>query len=102
MRVFHSRLKRWKMEQMMRSIALHVREADHGPSTTANLHETAFDDIGGAQLLPQVSGQAEEGQPFRQIRLQLSHHAGIRRAPALAESARAAAWAWNQSHRCLK
>src|SRR5271157_6291125 len=28
--------------------ALHVDEADHGPSSPAHLHEAAFDDVGGA------------------------------------------------------
>jgi hypothetical protein len=64
-------LKRWKDGVDDAIHALRVHEADHGPSTTANLRETAFDDIGGAQLLPQVSGEAEEGQLFRQIRFQL-------------------------------
>jgi hypothetical protein len=44
--------------------ALHVHEADHGPSTTAYFHETTLHEVGAAQLLPQVSGEAEEGQPF--------------------------------------
>src|SRR5271166_5686254 len=68
--------------------ALHVDEADHGPSAASNFHKTAFDNVGGAQLLPQMSGEPKERQQLRQIGLQLSHHAGIRRAPALAESAR--------------
>ncbi len=66
--------------------APHVHEAEHGPLATANFHETALNEVGGAQLLPQVSGEAEEGQQLRQIRFQLPHHAGIRRAPALAEA----------------
>src|SRR5437660_3256186 len=40
--------------------ALHVDEADHGPGSSAYFHETAFNDIGGAHLLPQVPGQGEE------------------------------------------
>ena len=50
--------------------ALHVDEADHGPGSAAYFHETAFDDVGGAHLLPQVPGQGEERQQFRQIALQ--------------------------------
>ena len=32
--------------------AVHVDEADHGPGAAADFDETAFDDVGGAQLAP--------------------------------------------------
>jgi len=35
----------------------HVDETHHGPGSSANLHEAAFDDVGGTHLLPQVPGQ---------------------------------------------
>src|SRR6202142_3727317 len=42
-----------------------VDEADHGPGSSSYFHETAFDDIGGAHLLPQVPRQGKERQQFR-------------------------------------
>ncbi len=42
--------------------ALHVYEADHGPSTAPYFQETALNDVGGAQLSPQAAGEAEERQ----------------------------------------
>jgi hypothetical protein len=36
---------------------LHIDEAGHGPGTTADFDETSFDDVGGAQLAPQVLGK---------------------------------------------
>src|SRR5579864_734041 len=59
--------------------ALHVDEADHGPSSAANFHEAAFDDIGGAHLLPQVAGQGEEREQFRQVALQAPEHGPVLR-----------------------
>ena len=44
---------------------LHVNEADHGAGATANFDETAFDDVGGAQLAPQVFGETVNGQQLR-------------------------------------
>ena len=40
--------------------ALHVDKADHGPGAAADLHEAALDDVGGAQLPPQVSRELEK------------------------------------------
>ena len=40
--------------------ALHVDEANHGPRSPADLHEAALDDVGGAQLPPQVSRELEK------------------------------------------
>jgi len=44
---------------------LHVDEADHGAGAAANFDETAFDDVGGAQLAPQMFGETVEGQQLR-------------------------------------
>ncbi len=46
---------------------LHVDEADHGPGSAADFDETALDDVGGAQLAPQVFGKSEESQQLWQI-----------------------------------
>jgi hypothetical protein len=37
---------------------LHVDEADHEPGAAADSNETALDDIGGAQLAPQMAGES--------------------------------------------
>ena len=42
--------------------ALHVHKADHGASAPPHFDEAAFDDVGGAQLSPQLSREAEERQ----------------------------------------
>src|SRR5207237_1898062 len=45
--------------------ALHARgvyKADHGSRPPAHFHEAALDDIGGAQLPPEMAGEAVEGQ----------------------------------------
>ncbi len=60
----------------MRSTDSHINEADHGPGAASDFDETAFDDVGGAQLAPEVFGKHEEGQQFGQIALQLFHHDG--------------------------
>src|SRR5581483_2145157 len=62
--------------------ALDVDEADHGPGATAYLHKAALDNVGGAQLAPQVRGKSEEGKQFGQIRRQAPDHAGVSLAPA--------------------
>src|SRR3954462_4255432 len=56
-----------------------VDEADHGPCSSPDFDETAFDDVGGTQLAPQVYWKAVEGQQLGQIALQLAHHAGVER-----------------------
>lgn len=61
--------------------AMHVDKAHHGTSAAAHLHKAALDDIGGAQLPPYLSGNAEESQQLRQIGLQLAHDVGIVLAP---------------------
>jgi len=67
---------------------LHVDEADHGPGFSPDFDETAFDDVGGAQLAPQVLGESEEGQQLGQVAFQLLDHGGIFAAPAPTEGAR--------------
>lgn len=53
--------------------ALDVDEADHGSGAASHLHEASLDDVGGAQLSPQVPGKAEEGKQLRQVSLQSLH-----------------------------
>jgi len=48
---------------------LHIDEADHGAGSSADFDETAFDDIGGAQLAPQMLGKTVKGQQFSQVAL---------------------------------
>ena len=67
---------------------LHVDEADHGPGSSPDFDETAFDDVSGAQLAPQVFGEAEEGQQFGQVALQLLDDGRIFVSPVSAEGAR--------------
>ena len=45
--------------------ALHVDKAYPGSGSPAHLREAVLDDIGGAQLPPQMTGQTEEGQQHR-------------------------------------
>src|SRR5581483_7996207 len=40
--------------------AVYVHKAHHGPGTPPYLDKAALDDVGGAQLPPQVPGEAEE------------------------------------------
>jgi len=61
---------------------LHVDEADHGPCSAAHFDEAALDDVGGAQLVPQMLGETEEGQQFREVALQLLDHGGIFASPS--------------------
>jgi len=68
--------------------ALHIDEADHGPSAAAHRHEAALDHIGSAQPAPQVPGQSEGRQQFGQIALQASHHAAIVPLPARPKAAK--------------
>jgi hypothetical protein len=42
----------------------HIDGADHGPGAASHLHEAALDDLGGAQLAPQVAREAEEREQF--------------------------------------
>lgn len=65
----------------------YVDEADHGPGTASYFHEAAFDDMGGAHLLPQVSGQGKERQQFRQVACQAPHHGPVLPRPARPEAA---------------
>lgn len=44
---------------------LYVDEADHGAGSSPDFDEAAFDDLGGAQLAPQVFGKTKEGQQLR-------------------------------------
>jgi len=44
---------------------LHVDQADHGPGAAANFDQTAFDDIGGAQLAPQMPGESGRRRAVR-------------------------------------
>src|SRR5579875_2174257 len=67
---------------------LHVDEANHGPGSSTHFDEAAFNDVGGAQLAPQVLGKMVEDQQVGQIAFQLPHHGGIFPAPAAAEGAR--------------
>ena len=39
----------------------HVYKADHRPRPPSHLHETTLNDIGGAQLLPEMFRETEEG-----------------------------------------
>ena len=48
---------------------LHVDEADHGAGSSAHFDEAALDDVGGAQLAPQVLWESEKRQQFSQIAL---------------------------------
>ena len=57
--------------------ALYIDKADHGPGSPPDFHKAAFDDVGGAQLTPQVFGKAEEAQQLGQIALQLPYHRRI-------------------------
>src|SRR6266536_2113864 len=66
--------------------ALFVDKADHRPGASAHLHKAAFDHIGGAQLSPEVAGEAEKAQQLRQIFLQLPQHRGIAHLPMALEN----------------
>ena len=67
--------------------AFDVDEADHGPSAATHFHEAALDHIGGAQFAPQVPGEGEERQQFRQVVPQPLHHPRVEALPAGAEAA---------------
>ena len=47
--------------------ALHIDEANHGSGAAPDLDEAPLDHVGGAQLPPQVSGELEEAEQFRQV-----------------------------------
>src|SRR5439155_8865531 len=64
-----------------------VDEANHGPGSSSNFDEAAFDDVSGAHLLPQMAGQGEEREQFRQIMVQAPHHGPVLPQPACAEAA---------------
>ena len=68
--------------------ARYVDKAHHGPGAASHFDKAALDDVGGAQLSPQMAGQAEEAQQLRQIALQLPHHGRVCFAPAFAEAAK--------------
>ena len=65
----------------------YVDKAYHGAGTASDFDEAALDDVGGAQLSPQMAGLAEEAQQLRQVALQLPRHGGIKVAPALVKAA---------------
>src|SRR5271165_3241278 len=67
--------------------ALHIDKADHGTGSSSNFDEAAFDDVGGAHLLPQVPGQGEKREQFRQVVLQAANHGAVVPQPAGAEAA---------------
>src|SRR3990172_6143108 len=62
--------------------ALEVDEANHRSGSSPDLDEAALDNVGGAQLFPEVSGEVEEAEQLRQVALQLAHDAGIGLPPA--------------------
>ena len=66
---------------------LHVDEADHGAGAASDFDEAALDDVGGAQLAPQVFGKGEAGEPFGQVAAQLLDHGGILPLPASGQGA---------------
>jgi hypothetical protein len=39
----------------------HVYKADHWPRPSSDLHKATLDNIGGAQLLPEMFWETEEG-----------------------------------------
>ncbi len=47
--------------------AIHVDKANHRSSPAPDLHEAALDDVGGAQVPPQMSGEVEETEQFGQV-----------------------------------
>ena len=47
--------------------ALDVDKANHRPGSASHLHEAALDDVGGAQLSPEVSGEMEETEHLWQV-----------------------------------
>src|SRR5581483_5974256 len=65
-----------------------VHKANHGPGAPPDLYKTALDDVGGAQLPPEMPGKAEKRQQLRQIAFQLPNHAAVLGLPATAEAAK--------------
>ena len=65
-----------------------IDEADHGTRATPHFHETAFDDVGGAQCPPQVPRKFEEAQQVSQISLESAHQGRISFAPARLKGAK--------------
>ena len=57
--------------------APNVDAANHRPGAPADLHEAALNDVGGAQLAPQVPGEVEEAEQLRQVFLPLEHDRAI-------------------------
>src|SRR5581483_8003543 len=57
--------------------AFDVHKANHGPGAPPDLYKTALDDVGGAQLPPEMPGKAEKRQQLRQIAFQLPNHAAV-------------------------
>ena len=62
--------------------ALNIDKTNHRSGAAPDLHETALDDVGGAQLPPQVPGEVEEAEQVRQVFVQLPHDGGIGFPPA--------------------
>src|SRR5579872_2278372 len=53
----------------------------NGSGTTVYFHETALNQVGGAQLPPQVLREAEERKQLRQVLFELLDQARISRLP---------------------
>ena len=58
-----------------------VGEAGQGSRAASDFPETAFNDIGGAQLPPQPAGELIEVAQLRQVLLQGSYELGVERLP---------------------
>ena len=56
--------------------AVHVDKTDHRPSSPPDFYKNTLDDIGSAQLGPQVAREAEKAQEFGQILFQCFSIAG--------------------------
>ena len=86
MRFRHCSLKRLKMEKMMRSTLAALTKQTMSRGASAHFHEAPFNDVGGAQLAPEVLRELEEGEQFRQVLPQLAHHGGVDGLPVPSES----------------
>ena len=64
---------------------LDVDKAHHRPGAAAYLDKAALADIGGAQLLPQMAGEAVEREQLGQIALRSPHHGAVVALPAATE-----------------
>src|SRR5947209_12596256 len=54
--------------------AVHVDKTDHRPSSAPDFYKNTLDDIGSAQLGPQVAREAEKAQEFGQILFRSEEH----------------------------